>query len=253
MKTLNSILLFGALSLGLKAQTLKVFDLAGVDVTDDTVEVVFQPSSFHGWSELEIFLHVKNTGSSPVELGVKKMEFNLQADEYHAFCFAGTCEPDFIYVSPFTNLVLPNQADSSFSGHFRFDDTLHTPGICKVAYVFYDVNNPSDSAIVYVKYNTLLQLGLETLASENMSLSQAWPNPANEVVNFNLQISNSSLIEHSVAIISTETGAWTNNPTSVGADGSIRFDTQALPPGIYTCVVLDGKHERSVRRFMVIH
>ena len=254
MKTHNVIfLLLFLLSFRSNSQSLRVMDVNGTDVTGDTVEVIYQPGQYHGWTEISVEVFPVNIGSNTLELGAKKIEFNHQADEYHAFCFAGTCLPDFTFISPFTDILQAGQTDSTFSGHFRFDDTLHTPSVSRVAYVFYNVNNPADSAIVYVHYNTLLQSGIEDYDQSNLFLSEAWPNPANDAVNFSYRVEQGGSNEHFDVLISAITGEHMRKEVLVQKDGTLLLDTKALTPGVYNCVVVSGAFSGKARKFIVVH
>jgi hypothetical protein len=173
-------IIFGAY--GIFAQSFRIRDYYGHTVNNDTMEVVFHPDGNHGWTELSVLLFVQNTSNSTKTLSVKKTEYGMDADEYHAICFGGTCFDSSVFISTFKDPVLSGGIDSTFSGHYRFDDLLHKPGRRLVAYTFYDENLPGDSSIVYIEYNTLQKEGIDKFTP--MFFQRLSPNPSTGIVRF---------------------------------------------------------------------
>ena len=239
MKSFKIFLLFVLFSTALSAQSFIVRDHYGKIVNNDTLVVIFHPDTNHGWTELSVFLYVQNISSSTLTLGAKKTEYNIQQGEYHAICFGGTCFDSTTFVSPFKDPVNPGGIDSTFSGHFRFDDLLHPPGRCLVAYTFYDDNNPNDSSIVYVEYNTMEKAGVGT----NMvpSSIEVRPNPSSGLVHLQYSILNKINREKSYIQVINSLGECVRIIDLEEAEVLVSLDLKELAAGIYhICVIHDG-------------
>jgi hypothetical protein len=255
-KNFNTFLvvcLLWIITTGSTAQSLVLKDAGGNIVNGDTIEVVFHPGTDHGWTELKVEFYLKNISNDTLETGFKKKEFTRKSDEYHSFCFAGNCVDSSTYISPYHAIIAPGRTDSSFSGHFRFDDTLHVPNKCLVSYTFYDVNNTSDSAIVYVIYNTLYQSGVAEYVKANVFLSDAMPNPANEILNFNYQLFNTASSHQTYLIISNNLGECQQKQLLTQDIGSISISTINWKPGIYYYSIVNGNAVLAYHKCIVIH
>ncbi len=183
--TLLVSILFSLIT-GLRSQSLKLWDVnTHKDITNDSI--VIQSKYNNGWvgyESLDLIVAVENTSNKIIETGAKKMEFDaFQADVSHVFCFAGGCFFTSVFVSPLHVSIAPGKSDTSFIAHYMFDNSIHIRGINHVAYVFYDVANPNDSAIVYVTYNSnISNMGIKEANSNLNAFSLPYPNPANNFV-----------------------------------------------------------------------
>jgi hypothetical protein len=143
------------------AASLRLHDLkTGKHVTGDTVSIAWENNGYKGVISLDKHVSLFNGSDKEISVLAKKIEYDpLQKDVDHVFCFAGLCYSEQVYVSPFTEILPPGKSDSGwatgFKGSYIFDNTSHAPGVDRVAYVFFDENNPDDSSVVFVKYSTL--------------------------------------------------------------------------------------------------
>ena len=102
-----------------------------------------------------------------------------------SYCFAGNC-----YASSSTSPSSPallnsgqsisyaNNDQDAFSGYY---DPAETPGISTVEYCFYDEINPTDRTCVVITYDVGSVSGLNEI---NKMISDFYPNPAQDVINF---------------------------------------------------------------------
>jgi len=252
--TMNALKILGLLTIttGLQAQSLVLKDKNGTNVTGDTIEVVYHPGPDSGWTELVAYVFPQNTGTTTLTLGAKKKEYDRQPDEYHAFCFGGTCFDSTTYVSPFHDIIAPVGTDSTFSGHYRFDNILHVPNEFLVAYIFYDVNNTTDSAVVYVKYNTMLQVGIEDHSASALFLSKAWPNPVTDILNFNYRLSGKAGCADACMIVTNGLGERLEKRALIQNEGTVSFETRNWMPGIYYCSVVVDNYAVATNKCIVI-
>lgn len=221
-------------TVSLPGQSLKLLDKSGKDITGDTLMVVFNPGTEHGWTELSIAIYIKNTSNGLLSIGSKKTEFNIQPDEYHSFCFAGFCFDSSTFISPFNSDVKSGELDSSFSGHYRFDDLLHIPNECLVAYTFFNTNNTADSAIVYVIYNTKIHpVGLQKFAEPIKNSVLVWPSPNTNILNIRYDLIPVNIDNKPIIQIINSLGEIIVSQILENNKGLISFETNTWKEGIY--------------------
>ena len=107
-----------------------------------------------------------------------------------SYCFAGNCYSTTSTGPSSTAVIAPGQSFSyqnndleAFSGYF-------TPGgvegITVVEYCFSDKNNPTDKSCVTITYD----ISSATSLDEISQISEFYPNPAREIINFDYEMSN---------------------------------------------------------------
>lgn len=234
------------------AKNIELFNKKGIRVDGDTVLVAFHPSTDHGWTEIYVYLDVRNNTASAMTMRVKKTELKIRSDEYHSFCFANFCYDSSVYVSLYSAVVDPGKTDSSFSGHFRFDDLLHPPGECIVAYTFFNVNDPGDSSIVYVKYNTAMFTGVAEATVSDLSGSILFPNPANNFVTFNSGNIHSVLESAKLRICNTSGKEIISIPISEWKEGQM-INISDLPSGVYFYSIVRRENAGLWKKLVVIN
>jgi hypothetical protein len=215
----------------LNAQNIVIRDIYGNQVNNDTIVSVFHPNPNHGWTELSLELFVQNTGTTSITLVAKKTEYNMHPDEYHSICFGGTCFDSSVFTSSFKDPLASGQIDSTFSGHYRFDDLLHTPGTCYVAYTFYNDLQPGDSAIVYIEYNTMEKSGIRT-PDQLVENIKFFPIPASDFIQIRFERNHDDLHKGIWIALFNSTGECVRKEPMGQTDVTV-LGIKDLPPGIY--------------------
>lgn len=253
---LNGKLLFFLLSICYVAngQTILLYNNSGKPVNGDTILLAFMPGPDHGWTELSIPIYAKNTSSTQLTLGAKKAEYTIHADEYHSICFGGFCYDSSTFVSPYPSLVKAGETDSSFSGHYRFDDLLHVPNECLVSYTFYDINAPSDSAIVYVNYNTKLHpIGMIQANLRQDFALEAYPNPADASFQVSLVGANKNRSVNTHLILSQLSGELIFEQPINSFLSEISVNVSDLPEGFYFYYLSGEGWASPPRKLVILH
>ncbi|MEI6506922.1 MAG: T9SS type A sorting domain-containing protein [Bacteroidota bacterium] len=227
------------------AQNLRVRELfSGKDLTGDTITIQSRYTTWVGAESLDLYLVIENKSNNVIETGAKKMELDsLQKDVMHTFCFAGNCFPTGTYISPSHAFISGGSTDSSFIAHYLFDNTVHVRGINHVAYVFYNTNSPTDSAVIYVTYNSVVSnTGINAIHSSNQTLN-IFPNPASTQISFTIDESFNN--KWSISIINligkTVFAETINNPHE------IKIPVKELNSGLYFIKVQSGNEIYSGR------
>lgn len=198
-------------------------------VNNDTITVVEGGVQQPPFTELICYLYAENNSNTVMNMGLKQTEFVLSANASHSICFAKLCYPSSVYVLPVTAMVPPTGIDSGFSGHYTFDKLVHMPATDLVAYTFFDADNPTDSAIVYVKYNTLTappSSNVATVAAE--AGINIYPNPATDVLHVNMEKT-----PHANALLQLLDAGGRVLATQQPHKGHNSIDIAQLPQGAY--------------------
>lgn len=182
MKYLFVTLLALAMAYAADAQNIIIRDGAGNIVNGDTVEVSPQFLQKPPYTNIDCKFYAQNNTSTSINLGAKKAEHSIDPDAYHAICFEAQCFSSSVYLAPVTVLLAPMGIDSSFKGVYVYLESNHTPGKYLVSYTLFNNDNPADSAIVYVLYNTIPSTtGIAGTTVQNSI--RIYPNPARDMIN----------------------------------------------------------------------
>lgn len=195
--------------------------------------------------EIVSHIFVTNTTNSPIDVLVKKVEISLIYGSVNTFCW-GVCFAPTVYVSPAPLTVNALKTDSvNFSGHYS---PLGFVGASVVRYVFFDQAHPNDSVCVNVRYDAFY-LGVNNQTTKNI-LSGAYPNPANNTVNFDYSLNTENT---GSVIIRNLVGSVVKQSILTSSEGKLSVFTGDLPEGIYFYSLdVDGK-TMTTRKLIVRH
>ncbi|MCX6230196.1 MAG: T9SS type A sorting domain-containing protein [Bacteroidetes bacterium] len=171
-------------------------------------------------------LDVKNISSGTLVVKSKKIENSLISNTVNYFCFAGQCYSPTLYTSGYSATILPTKMDTSFSADY---DPSGNIGTSTITYVFFNTANTADS--VCLKVNFVTTLGVNEISKSDVSLSEAYPNPASNLVSFAyvlpVQARNAKIK------ISNILGATITELPINDYNGKKVFNTNDLQDGIY--------------------
>lgn len=163
------------------AQNIILRDDTGNIVNGDTIEVSPHFIQKPPYTNIDCKIYAQNNTGFSINLGAKKAEHSIDPDAYHAICFETQCFTPGIYVAPVTVPLAPMGIDSTFKGGYRYIVDNHVAGKYLVSYTLFNNNNPADSAIVYVLYNTIPSTtGIASTTAQNNI--RIYPNPATDVI-----------------------------------------------------------------------
>lgn len=172
-KLILSFLVLSSLSFAVNAQNLEMSWHYGAIANGSTIDVSGEVNSM-----LDVYVYVKNIGSSAVDVKVRKEEISVVPGSSNMFCFASQCYGDYTLVSQDSVNILPGGVDSTFSGeYFPFGNE----GVTVIRYTFFNMDDNSDTASVTIRYTGTLSTHDITVNG----MSAPYPNPASERVYFN--------------------------------------------------------------------
>ena len=195
--------------------------------------------------EILSFVFVTNTSNSPIDVLVKKVEISLIPGSVNTFCW-GVCFAPSVYVSPTPLTLNALQTDSTnFSGHYS---PFGFGGASVIRYVFFDQANPNDSVCVNVRYDAFY-VGINNQTNKDI-LSGAYPNPANNTVNFDYSLNHEN---GGCVIIRNLVGSVVKESFLTSTAGKLSILTGDLPEGIYFYSLMVNGNTVTTRKLIVRH
>ncbi|MEZ5197324.1 MAG: T9SS type A sorting domain-containing protein [Bacteroidales bacterium] len=211
----------------------------------------FETVTMHGEAtntEMVIELDVTNTrtGNDSIAVLVKKVENYLIEGSENTFCW-GLCFPPWVYEAPSSIYIVDGTINEiDFSGHYN---PKTNPGESSISYVFWDEANPNDSVMVTVLFTTLETAIGDELAS-NVTLSEPYPNPANDFVSFDYELESPQAVD--VKIYSL-VGSLVQEYSINNGFGNLRINTDRYVEGLYFFSLYAGGKELKSGKFIVRH
>jgi hypothetical protein len=166
-KTLFLLSFFTSLAVYLHGQNVRIYDTRN-QLLEQNYEYVVLGTL--GQDFIQAHFKVKNEGSQPIDVKVRKQELALHGDSEFTFCWM-TC-----YASSVTESVLSMTIPAGSFGESTLDadflPDVNVGGITRVALTAFDMANPSDSARVVVKFDFLA-----SVESQQAATVKLYPNP----------------------------------------------------------------------------
>lgn len=188
--------------------------------------------------ELISYMDVTNNSGSNLQVKVKRQVNSESAGTQNAICWV-QCYIPSVGVSPDAIEIPAGGTAGNFSGHFYPNGATDAVS-ADIDYIFYDVNNPDDSAVLNVVYQAS-PLGL---ASESKIHSTLYPNPSsgNVFVDCSAATSQLRLVVYDVL------GNAVKNVQLSGLTGRRKIDLSTLRQGVYFYqFIVDGRSEETRR------
>ena len=234
------ILFLGALNVS--AQSLKLMDLNGNDVTNAVFSDVYDTSSIDPY---EFDLDVINLSASNINVECSRTLNSILPQSESYFCWDVCYSP--VVSAAFTPLTI--NANDTLSGYFH---AYFTPnfqaGTSTMRYLFRNDANPNDTANITIIIYTGT-LGVQNgIASKNNSIGSVYPNPAKEFTSIKYAVED---FNASTIVISNELGQVIEEQKLTKNKGAIRLNTGAYQPGIYFYSLFVDGLKLSTKKFIV--
>ena len=246
MKKILLTVLSVSLASGLFAQSFTLSDTNGVAINHGTTyQVIGDPSD----GVITAKVYVKNNASVAKDVKVKKIinDGDVLPNTINSFCWGIQCYPPDTYESPFPLTIEPGTTATNFYGEYQ---PMTVPGISKVLYVFFDVNDRNDSVAVFVEYNASPASVGDDLAAQ-VTFSAAYPNPAMNNVKIDFAIP--SGVKSAAIVINNMLGSEVKKIVLDEKKGTARVHVSDLLNGIYFYSLVADDKLIMTRKFVVKH
>ncbi len=232
-KIITSISLVAISLLGF-AQSAVVLDDMDNDISGTQFDVALP-----GNSDVTTELLVHNSDSVSHTYKCRRTIFTVASDDSTQFCWGGLCYNWNTNLSSVSLAIAPGDTVdfAAFGFHAIFRSKLST--ITRyVHYQFYDISTTSDSTGVTLKYNSTV--GVDELDKIGGSISNAYPNPANEVVSMKYDINEYS--QKGKIVFYDMVGKSVKEIALNDKKGTAKINVDDLNSGVYFySFVVDGK------------
>jgi hypothetical protein len=225
MKKILLSLLCLTLFSGIFAQSFSITDTNGVVLNPGaTIQFLGDPAD----EVIKAVIYLKNNSDAAKDVKVKKVinQGDTLPGTNNTFCFGGLCFPPTTYLSPSYSMG-PGEVYKGFYGDYN---PQTVPGISRIMYVFFDVNNTNDSVAVTVEYNASPASVNDDLAAL-VKFSDAYPNPATDVVSVEYMIPGT--VKKASIAITNMLGSKIREVNLEDLSGKSRIPVSDLMNGIY--------------------
>ena len=184
----------------------------------------------------EIIQHLAliNSSANDIPVMAKKTYISIVSGSSNLFCWGLCFGPDTFLSGDAITVAAGTTNWLDFSGHYL---PAGVAGASTVRYTFFAERNPGDSVCVNVVYMAF-PLGTEELNANVSSLSNAYPSPAKDQVNFNYSIPAGS---RGNVIVRNVLGSSVREAALPSTNGKVSLQIADLKDGIYfTSLLVNG-------------
>jgi hypothetical protein len=221
------------------AQSFQLMKEDGSAIVNDTILI----STTNIEDVLEVPVYVKNLTDANLDIMVKKYELDIVSGSDAYFCW-DRCYDNVTFISAIFLTAEANDTIKSFSGDFKPNGSN---GLSKIMYTFFKNKTPNDSVSVTIYYD-IATVGINNLELIKSSIS-SFPNPANDVLNFNYNLRNNSQGE---IFIYDLVGKKVKDISITNSEDHSQINISDLHSGIYIWTIqVDGipiKSEKLIKR-----
>lgn len=236
-KSIFTLLLMAAISY-VSAQTLQ-FELDGyVFSNGEAVECI---NDEYGYGEYIQHMQIRNLTSTDMGVIIEKEVLEDLEGTMNNFCW-GLCFGPDTYVSPSPVTVLANSLNTDeLSFHTLFNEDVY--GYVVVRYYAYEERHPDDRISIIVKFH---KSGVGVDENNSQIMSQAYPNPASSMVNFDY-----SFDGNLTAVVYNILGQEVLRKDLNSNVGQVSLPVADLNDGIYFCTMMVNGQVSSTQKFVV--
>lgn len=203
--------------------SMQLFDHENTEfVNGQVVEVMID---FEEWETVSPELFVKNNSDNDINIKIRFDEISVPEGSSNLFCGLGNCFLPGTIETPDPYLVSAGEligAEGFFSSHYQANGVS---GDAVLRYTYFNVDNLNDT--ISITFHFIDATGINEMYS-NVVVA-AYPNPANELVNFNF--SNNDYLQSSLVIYNILGNRCFEQ--SVYGQENLQLDLSKLPKGVY--------------------
>ncbi len=227
---------------GLFSQSLELYFEGELLEPEAEITLIAHPDS--GLMELHD-IGVKNISIAAIDVKCVRTNIDTVAGSENALCWV-VCYPAEVDTSVYSLIIEPQDTNYSFFGHYY---PFGFEGITRVKYTFYDVNNIEDQVTFFANYDATGASGVDDI-NTNVVLSNAYPNPANKLVNFDYDMKG---LNKGKVVIYNLLGSVVKDIEIPENYGSLKLNTFDLVEGIYFYSLLVNNEAVSTRKLIIKH
>lgn len=221
------------------AQSFELVKEDGSAIVNDTILI----STTNVENTLVVPVYVKNLTEENLDIMVKKYDLDIVSGSDAYFCW-DRCYPNDAFISAIFLSAEANDTIKDFSGDFKPNGIN---GLSKIMYTFFKNKTDDDSISVTIYYD-IVTVGINNFELIKSSIS-SFPNPANDILNFNYNLGHNSQGE---IYIYDLVGKKVKHKQITNSENNSQINVSDLNPGIYIWTIqMDGipiKSEKLIKR-----
>jgi hypothetical protein len=223
------------------AQNFRLTNLEGNNITNTSISIELDESQLSVDNVYDVYF--KNLSSDSLRINVKRITENIVPGAQNLLCWKICHGPLVNQSTPIW--VFSNDSIDNFKSHYH---PFNTYGESNFTFIFFDVNNPTDSVFLRINYNTGT-LNTNKIKS-NLNGIKIFPNPSN--LKFQIDFEPNKTNSQEVRI-SNILGSVVKSQKINKLESSVTLTTEDLEDGVYfVSVVSNGKIENT-KRLVVKH
>lgn len=241
MKRTLLLIAFGIIAgFALQAQSFVIKDKEGTVVTGQTIDFLCAPEVGFGSINLDVF----NVSDRDKSVKVRRYDGQLVESSEITMCWA-SCYPANVIETPEPVVIQPGSFTPNFTGDIAYGSIQ---GVSSAVFVFFDQDNQTDSSFVTVNF-IIGTLGVNDKPVVAATVSNAYPNPAVNAVNFDYKLP--SATQKASIRISNLLGTTVQEIALQKSEGKARIDVSNLNNGVYFYSLMINNSATTTRKFIV--
>ncbi len=243
MKNFLLPLFLSSIFCSINAQSLVLTSLNGDTIHNQDVIVIYKdtlttPIYADAW--------VKNISAISKDIRVKYDVITEVSGSENSYCWGLTCiSPPAPSPSTDTVIIDPD-GFKLFQGEYFHNGNF---GTTIIRYTLFDLANPNDSISFTAEYH-ITPTSIKELTKE-IQFSNAYPNPADDICNFNYEIPTG--INNTQLVIYNLIGSSMLQEKILHQKGTIKINTSTYPEGIYFYSLIVENKTLFTKKFIVRH
>lgn len=241
----KSILLFASvlfISMSINAQDLYL-SWEG-ETLGETITVWGEPTA----NEIEFHAIVHNNTGSAINVKVRRSQIEM-VDNTQSQIYWGALLAPGVDESPNYKLILPGEETETNDFFGRYNPNAKI-GSSTVEYMFFNKDNEDQNVKITVKYWASPE-GIAEEAMKGGSMSDIYPNPANQTVNLDYQLTSSVKTAH-VKIVNLLGAVVQESIIDLGRT-HLTMDISKLETGVYFYTLLVNEDVYKTKKLVVQH
>lgn len=243
MKNFLLLLFLSFLFCSTNGQSLVLTKLSGDTIHNQDVIVIYKDTLT---STIYADAWVKNISALSKDIRVKYHVISEVSGSENSYCWGLTCiSPPAPSPSTDTVIIDPDESklfQGEYFHHGNFGTTI-------IRYTFFDLANPNDSISFTAEFH-ITPTSIKELTNK-IQFSNAYPNPANDICNFNYEIPTG--IENTQLVIYNLIGSSMLQENILHQKGTIKVNTSTYPEGIYFYSLIVENKTLFTKKFIVRH
>jgi len=229
------------------SQNIQIILPGGKHILNDSVIETFGSASDSGIDSPSFDVINSTNGSLTIEV-TRKIIHAVPGSE-NEICFAGFCNSASVNTS--ASEVIGAHDTAQLGNVFYGDYEPHNyVGTTIIHYIFFDVNNPSDTSGITIKYEAT-PAGIAGIRNGAINFSAPYPNPSNSFATFSYNFTNGA--QSATLKIFNLIGECVQTLPLSSLQNKASINVQDMPSGIYICEVQANGYQPVCQKLVVSH